>query len=87
MRTGSLNILSEQFRQADKIIGRHREGKLPVDLEQSAMPHLARNSATVLAQPKVPSTRLRMRCVMAGGARDGSPSSRRWCAARRESLP
>ena len=41
MCAGSLNILSEQFRQADEVIGGHCEGELPIDLEQAAMPHLA----------------------------------------------
>src|SRR5690242_7628321 len=27
--------------QADEVIGGHREGELPIDLEQAAMPHLA----------------------------------------------
>src|SRR5437763_955632 len=38
---GSLDSLSEQFGQADKVVGGHREGELPIDLEQPAMPHLA----------------------------------------------
>ena len=38
---GSLDSLSEQFGQADEVIGGHREGELPIDFEQSAMPHLA----------------------------------------------
>src|SRR5437763_2931622 len=41
MCVGSLDSLSEQFGQADEVIGGHREGELPIDLEQSAMPHLA----------------------------------------------
>jgi hypothetical protein len=37
---GSLDSLGEQFGQADEVIGGHREGELPIDFEQSAMPHL-----------------------------------------------
>jgi len=92
MRTGSLNILSEQFRQADKIIGRHREGELPVDLEQSAMPHLAQPGHRLgppesLLDAFADALRDRIAGMMAGGALEGSPSGGRWCAARRESLP
>ena len=39
MCTGSLDSLSEQFGQANEVIGGHREGELPIDFEQSAMPH------------------------------------------------
>jgi hypothetical protein len=45
-------------RQADEIIGGHRECELPIDFEHSAMPHLAQAGA-VLVQPKASSTRLR----------------------------
>jgi len=62
--SGSSDTLSEQFGQADGVVGGHREGELPIDLEQSAVPHL-RKPATVLAQPKASSTRLRMRCEIA----------------------
>src|SRR5438270_572924 len=41
MCVGSLSSLSEQFGQADEVIGGHCEGELPIDLEQAAMPHLA----------------------------------------------
>src|SRR5438270_991610 len=37
----SFGSLGEQFGQADEVIGGHRERELPIDLEQSAMPHLA----------------------------------------------
>ena len=37
---------------------------LPIDLEQSAMPHLAQ-AGHLLARPKASSTRLRMRCETA----------------------
>ena len=61
---GSSDRLGEQFGQADEVIGGHRQGELPIDVEQPAMPHL-RKPATVLAQPKASSTRLRMRCEIA----------------------
>jgi hypothetical protein len=41
MHARSLDRLSEQFGQADKVVGRHRESELPIDLQQSAMPHFA----------------------------------------------
>src|SRR5712672_4864106 len=41
MCAGSLDSLGEQFGQADEVIGGHRERELPIELEQSAMPHLA----------------------------------------------
>src|SRR5437762_4856941 len=37
----SLNSCSEQFGQTNEVIGGHREGELPIDLEEPAMPHLA----------------------------------------------
>src|SRR2546421_12086521 len=40
MCVGSLNILSERFGQAYEVVGGHREGELPIDLEHPAMPHL-----------------------------------------------
>ena len=42
--SGSSDTLSEQFGQADGVVGGHREGELPIDLEQSAVPHLAQAS-------------------------------------------
>ena len=37
----SMRRFGEQFGQADEIVGGHREGELPIDPGQPAMPHLA----------------------------------------------
>jgi hypothetical protein len=41
MCAASWGNLSEQFRQPNEVVGGHREGELPIDLEKPAMPHLA----------------------------------------------
>jgi hypothetical protein len=41
MCAGSWGNLCEEFGQPDEVVGGHREGELPIDLEQPAMPHLA----------------------------------------------
>jgi hypothetical protein len=61
MRIRSLNLIGEQFGQADEVIGRHRESELPID-PSSPRWRILREPATALAQPKASSMRLRMRC-------------------------
>jgi hypothetical protein len=57
----SRRLLGEQFGQADEILGGHRQGELPIDLGQSAMPRFAQASSPILAHPKASSPSLRIR--------------------------
>jgi hypothetical protein len=54
----------EQFGQADEVVGGYCQGELPIDLGSPRW-RIVRRPATVLAQPKASSIRLRMRCEIA----------------------